>query len=656
VSIGYSTCYWCHVMERESFEDVETAEQLNRDFICIKVDREERPDIDNVYMGVCQIMGSHCGWPLNVVMTPDKKPFYVGTYLPRESRYGRIGMLDLLPRVEAAWRDKRDEIVSSAERVTEALGQMATPEGDSTSLGMATLSTALSQLSGRFDPDNGGFGSAPKFPSAHNVLFILRQWRRTGDPEALSMVTRTLDHMRSGGIYDHVGFGFHRYSTDATWKLPHFEKMLYDQAMLAMAYSEAFQATGKQLYARTAGEILTYVLRDMRDENGGFYTAEDADSEGEEGKFYVWTHDEIERTLGPDRAKAVISLFNVTPAGNFEDEATGRPSGENIFFRFDLATERTSPAGPDEWENDARWEEARNALFTSRERRIHPGKDDKILTDWNGLMIAALARASIALDEPSLAREAERGANFILTTMLRDDSSLWHRWRGGEAGIQANLDDYAFVVWGLIELYEATFVPKYLQAAVTLNEKLVSEFWDDEKGGFFFTPHDGEKLISRQKEFYDGAIPSGNSIALSSLLRLSRLTGNTELEDRAARLSESASVLVNRMPSGFTGMLLGIDFAVGPTHEVVIAGDPDGSDTREMIAALRRQYLPNMVVIQRPERGEAEITRLAPYTATQQAIGGKATAYVCRNFVCDRPTTDLHKMLQNLGADTGLIP
>lgn len=651
LSIGYSTCHWCHVMEHESFEDDSVAVLMNRGFVSIKVDREERPDIDNVYMGVCQIMGAHCGWPLNVLMTPQKKPFYVSTYLPRESRYGRIGMLDLLPRVEAAWHEKRSDLENSAERVTDALGQMTPNEGETTDLGKDAISKALTQLTGRFDKENGGFGAAPKFPSAHNLLFLLRQWKRSGDPHVLTMVTRTLDHMRMGGIYDHVGFGFHRYSTDATWKLPHFEKMLYDQAMLAMAYAEAYQATRDPDYAQTVREILTYVHRDMTDDQGGFYTAEDADSEGKEGKFYLWSIEELERALGPERAKEIIALFNLKPAGNFEDEATRQSTGENILYQSDSIAEVAGKLGKTKSKLAAQWEEDRQRLFALREQRVHPGKDDKVLTDWNGLMIAAFARASVVLDDPTIAESAERAADFILSTMLRKNGTLWHRWRGGVAGIQSNLDDYVFMIWGLIDLYEATFQTKYLDAATSLNKKLIAEFWDTEAGGFFFTPNDGERLITRQKEYYDGAIPSGNSMAVLNLLRLSRLTGNADLEEKAAKIGRAGSATVNRMPSAFTGLLIGIDFGIGPSHEVVIAGDPNHADTRAMLNALRREYLPKMVVIQRPDLPVSEITRLAPYTATQRTVSGKATAYVCQNFVCDRPTTDVEKMLSNLGVD-----
>ena len=656
LSIGYSTCHWCHVMEHESFEDEEVAALMNDAFVSIKVDREERPDIDNLYMSFCQMMGGSCGWPLNVVMTPDKKPFFVATYIPKESRYGRPGMIELVPRLKQLWRERRADVEASAREITEALRKSpaAAPDASSSELDAGTLREAFLQFSSRFDAEHGGFGTAPKFPSPHNLLFLLRYAHRSDEAAARVMVTRTLDRMRLGGIFDHVGFGFHRYATDTEWKLPHFEKMLYDQAMLAMAYTEAYQATGKATYAETAREIFTYVLRDMTAPEGGFFSAEDADSEGREGKFYLWTVDEVREVLGPDEAAFVIETFNMTPEGNFEDEATRQKTGENILYLKKPLDEIAAERGESAEAVRGRWEAARRKLFAHREKRVHPGKDDKVLTDWNGLMIAALAMAARALDAPALdapeyAEAARRAAAFIRTTMRTDDGRLLHRWREGDAALQANLDDYAFMVWGLIELYETTFDPAYLEEALALNDVILTHFRDDENGGFFFTPDDGEELLARQKELYDGAIPSGNSVAMYNLLRLSRLTGNTDFEAEAARVSAYAGGLVRRMPSGFAAFLIGLDLAVGPTFEVVVVGRPGAADTEAMLSALRSRYLPNAVVIFRPEGEASAITRLAPYTATQHTLGGKATAYVCRNFVCNRPTTDIGKMLALLG-------
>ncbi len=634
LSIGYSTCHWCHVMEHESFEDEGVAALMNDAFVSIKVDREERPDIDNLYMTVCQMMGGQCGWPLNVVMTPEKKPFFVATYIPRETRFGRAGMMDLVPRLKQVWRERRRDVEASAEEIAGVLHKMAAPGRETSAPDPSWLDMAFRQLSDRYDARNGGFGTAPKFPSPQNLLYLLRYWKRSGEAKALEMVTHTLDRMRLGGIYDHVGFGFHRYATDATWTLPHFEKMLYDQALLTMAYTEAFQATRLDPYARTAREIMTYVMRDMTAPEGGFYSAEDADSEGEEGKFYVWTEAELREVLG-DEAEAVIARFNVDATGNFHDEASRQKTGANILYLGE----------PQEDAEARRWEAKRARLFAHREKRIHPGKDDKVLTDWNGLMIAAMAQAGRVLDAPEYTDAAVRAAGFILARMRRENGRLWHRWRQGHAGIEGHLDDYVFMVWGLLELYETTFDPAYLEAALALTEVQVRYFGSETEGGFFFTPEDGEHLLVRQKEVNEGALPSGNGIAVLNLLRLSRLTGEPTLAEQAAKTAAYVGSFVERMPSAYTGALLGIDFGVGPTYEVVIVGAPEAADTQAMLAALRSGYVPGKVVLFRSDEEAAPpIVRLAPYTTTQRALGGKATAYVCENFVCNRPTTDIGTM------------
>ncbi|MCH7859197.1 MAG: thioredoxin domain-containing protein [Candidatus Marinimicrobia bacterium] len=639
LSIGYSTCHWCHVMEHESFEDPEVARLMNEGFISIKVDREERPDIDNIYMTVCQMMTGSGGWPLTIVMTPDKRPFFAATYIPKESRYGRTGMVDLLPRLRETWLNEPDRIEEAAQAVVAALNRSQESTGGN-DLDQAVLSMALKQARNRFDARYGGFGSQPKFPSPHQLLFLLRSWHRSQDPATLEMVEKTLTAMRQGGIYDHVGFGFHRYSTDEKWLVPHFEKMLYDQAMLALAYTAAYQATGKAAYARTVDEIFTYVLRDMTSSEGGFYSAEDADSEGEEGKFYLWTHDEIRQILSSDDTEFVMASLNVARGGNFRDGVTGKNEGSNILHL-------TAPLGePDQ----QRWDLLREQLFTVREKRVHPGKDDKILTDWNGLMIAALARAGQALDRPDYIAAAEKAVTFILGTLRDDRGRLLHRYRNGQAGITGHLDDYAFIVWGLLELYEATFKTDYLETALALNAIMLDQFWDDEGGGFFFTADDGEALLVRHKDIYDGAIPSGNSVAAMNLLRLGRMTVNPALEERAAALGRAFSSLVNRSPTGFAQLLSAVDFGVGPAYEVVIAGKPGSADTENMLAALRRAYHPNIVVIFHPikEHGEADIIRLAPFIKTQVSLDGQATAYVCRNYACQRPTTDTAVMLAAL--------
>ncbi len=651
LSIGYSTCHWCHVMEKESFEDEEVARLMNDAFVSIKVDREERPDIDGIYMMVCQMISrGGCGWPLNIVMTPDKKPFFAATYIPKEDRFGRAGMLTLVPRIKEVWTKQHNEVLDSANQITSAL-QQRMKESHGGELDKSTLKAAYEQLAHSFDKYHGGFGGAPKFPTPHNLSFLLRYWKRSDNKEALDMVEKTLQAMRQGGIYDHIGFGFHRYSTDAEWFLPHFEKMLYDQAMIAMAYIEAYQATGKEEYKKTAREIFTYVLRDMTSQEGGFYSAEDADSEGEEGKFYLWTEGEIRQILGKDEADLFIRVFNVEKGGNFREEATGKGTGRNILYLRRSLPEIASQLKISESELESRLETARQKLFEMRERRVHPHKDDKILTDWNGLMIAALAKGAQVFGEPRYAEAAQRAVDFIFKNMRKPDGRLLHRYRDGQANIEGNLDDYAFLIWGLIELYESTFDANYLKSAIDLNSSLIKHFWDNKGGGFYFTADDSESLIVRQKEIYDGATPSGNSVAMLNLLRLGRITANPDLEEKASKIGHAFSNMVRQFPGVFTQLMVALDFALGPSYEVVIVGNSQSEDTKAMLNAIGRQFVPNKVVLLRPtEKESPDITRIAGFTKNQSSLGSKATAYVCLNYVCNLPTTDINKMIELLSA------
>jgi hypothetical protein len=651
LSIGYSTCHWCHVMEHESFEDPEVARLMNETFVSIKVDREERPDIDNIYMTVCQLLSKGgCGWPLNIIMTPDKKPFFAGTYIPKETRFGRIGMVELVPRIKDVWENQRDEVLKSAESITAAVKKATdmTQEQGGRDLTQATMTLGFNQLLSRFDEANGGFGTAPKFPTPHNLLFLLRYWKRTGDDQALRMVEATLGGMRKGGIYDHVGFGFHRYSTDPRWFLPHFEKMLYDQAMLALVFTEAYQATGKKVYENTARKIFAYVMRDMTSPEGGFYSAEDADSEGEEGKFYVWTQDEIIEVLGKDDAELYIKTYNVEKSGNFKEEASGERTGSNILYLKMPLRELARSYGMSAEEFEDRIERSRKKLFDVRERRVHPHKDDKVLTDWNGLMIAALSKAAGVFGDQIYSDAARRAADFVLDKMRDGKGRLLHRWRNGEAGIGGSIDDYSFFIWGLLELYESTFDVKYLKAALYLQNEMNELFWDDKNGGFYFTSHDAEELITRQKEVYDGAIPSGNSVAMLNLLRIGRITGDSSYDEMASKLAKAFSQNVEQAPMAYTQLLSSLDFALGPSYEVVVAGDASSTDTKEMLSALRKKYVPNKVLLFKGNDGAGEITSIAGFTKGQSAIGGKATAYVCLDHICNLPTTDLNKALELL--------
>jgi len=637
-------------MAHESFEHPEVARLMNEAFVSIKVDREERPDIDNVYMTACQSMTGSGGWPLSIIMAPDKKPFFAATYIPREGRFGLIGMLELIPRIRELWTTRRGEALSLSNKIATAL-QQTSQDAPGEELDKAILGLTYEQLANRFDEQHAGFSSAPKFPTPHNLLFLLRYWKRSGNKKALDMVEKTLQAMQRGGIYDHVGFGFHRYSTDSKWLVPHFEKMLYDQALLAMAYTEAYQATGKEDYGKTAREILTYVLRDMRAPEGGFYSAEDADSEGEEGKFYLWTQEEVRQALGNEETDFIARVFNIEKDGNFLEQATGRRNGANILHLRKPFGELSSDLNLSQHDLQRHLEMIRQKLFAYREKRIHPMKDDKILTDWNGLMIAALAKGAQAFDKPEYAEAARRTADFILGNMRKPDGRLLHRYRDGQAGIEANLDDYAFLVWGLIELYEAVFDARYLKVALHLTNNMLRHFWDEDGGGLYLTPDDGESLFVRKKEIYDAAIPSGNSVAMLNLLRLGRMTATSNLEEKAAKIGRAFSGSVKQSPLAHTQLMVALDFAVGPCYEVVIAGNSEAEDTRAMFKALRTHFLPSKVVLLNPsERESPEIAQLAEFTKNQSSIGGKATAYICLNYNCKLPTTDINKMLELLNS------
>ena len=649
LSIGYSTCHWCHVMAHESFEDVEVAEILNRDYISIKVDREERPDVDHLYMAVCQAMTGQGGWPLTVLLTPDKLPFFAGTYYPKVRRQGRAGLMDILTQIADKWREDEAKVRGIGQQIIESTTNrlFENREGNGEEVSAAILHKAFEIYVRTFDSEFGGFASPPKFPTSHNLSFLLRYHKRTGDRQALHMVEHSLDMMQRGGMYDHIGFGFSRYSVDQKWLVPHFEKMLYDNALLSMTYVEAYQVTRNPLYAEIASNVLTYVLRDMTDPQGGFYCAEDADSEGEEGKFYVWTPDEVIAVLGVEEGELFNELYDISAEGNFEE----------LNIPNLLAGRIEGIAKRKQWHVDdvrRRIEASRQALFTYREQRIHPSKDDKILTSWNGLMIVAMAKAARALGRDDYRYAAERAANFILTHMRREDGRLLARYRDGEAAILGYVDDYAFLVWGLIELYQTTFEVKYLQVAVKLNEDMLRLFWDHTRSGLFFYGHDGEQLPTRPKEIYDGALPSGNSAAALNLLRLAKLTYNAELSQRADEQLRAFSGAVLSYPTGHSLFLAAVDFAYGDATEIVIAGDPDDESTQDMIRLVHQTYLPNALMVLHPTLQShkahqvnddiAGIRELIPLVHDKLALGGRATAYVCQNFACQSPTNDLEEL------------
>jgi len=637
LSIGYSTCHWCHVMAHESFEDSEVADLMNDTFISIKVDREERPDIDTIYMTVCQIMTGSGGWPLTIIMTPDKKPFFAGTYFPKHSRFGRLGMIELIRQVKDLWNNNHKKVLDSANQITLAL-QNIDQESPGEKLNENTIIKTYQGLLGQFDEINGGFGHRPKFPTPHNLLFLLRFWKRTGDTKALEMVEKTLQEMRKGGIYDHIGFGFHRYSTDSNWLVPHFEKMLYDQALIAMAYIETYQATKNNAYKKVAQEIFTYVLRDMTSPEGGFYSAEDADSEGEEGKFYVWSIKDLENILEKNELDFVLEVFNVEEPGNYLEEASGKKTGFNILHLKKIPEELLYN----------KIENIRVKLYKVREKRVYPHKDDKILTDWNSLMIAALAKGASAFQENKYLNAAKKAADFILSK-LRKEKRLLHRYRKGQSEINGFLNDYAFLIWGLIELYEASFESFYLKTAIELQKTQMEHFWDYQIGGFYFSADDSEKLFSRQKEIYDGAIPSGNSVAMLNLLRLSFLTGNHELEEKADLIGRVFTEKIKVNPVAYTFYMIAADFALGPSYSLIIAGDSGTKDTIKLLKLIKEEYIPHKVIIHRNTAQELpDMDNISNYIQFFIKLEDRATVYICINKTCKPPTSDPKKMLEYL--------
>ena len=658
LSIGYSTCHWCHVMEEESFSNLEIAGILNKYFVPIKVDREERPDLDNIYMNAVTALTGSGGWPLNVFLSPDLKPFYGGTYFPAEDKWGRPGLRSVLRSIAQNWQNQKEKILNSARELTGFLEkQLEVKVSAAGSLDEAILKKAYEYFYSSFDSEYGGFSQAPKFPSGYQLSFLLRYWKRTKDNKALEMVEKTLTEIAKGGIHDHIGGGFHRYSTDQKWFLPHFEKMLYDQAILSRAYLEAYQATGKKEYAQSAREIFEYVLRDMAGPEGGFYSAEDADSlplenpkEEREGAFYVWSEKEISNILSKTEAGIFNYYFGVLAPGNVSADPSGDFQGKNILYIAHSLEETARHFGQTPAETEKNISASQAKLFTARSSRPRPHLDDKILVDWNGLMISALAFGSRALNEPRYCLAAENSARFILKNLLRKDARLWRRFRDGEAAIEAMLDDYAFFIHGLIDLYEATFNPVYLKEARKLTRNMLQLFWDDKDGGFFFVRADTQNLIFRRKELYDGALPSGNSIAALDLIRLGRLLMDRELEAKAETIFKTFSGQISQLPNAYAQALIALDFAFGPSKEIVLAAEADAPETKQMLKSIYRRFIPNKVVAFHPAQAKEakEIISLIPFLNSQLPLEGKATAYVCANYVCLFPVTtvgDLEKLL-----------
>ena len=636
LSIGYLTCHWCNVMEEESFSDPQVAALINDVFIPVKVDREERPDIDQIYMKACHLLSQSCGWPLTLFLSPDGKPFYAATYIPKENRFGRLGLLELIPRVKELWSQERDSVLKSADSINAAIIS-STIHLPGKELDTTQLDAAFQAFSQDFDPQFGGFCRSSKFPKPLNLLFLLQYWHRTGNGDALAMAEKTLAAMRQGGIYDHLGHGFHRYTTDPMWRLPHFEKMLYDQALLVNAYLGAYQATTNKKYAETAKEILDFVLHNMTAKSAGFYSAVSADSEGEEGRYYLWSAAGVRKVLDKQEAAEAGRVFNITEEGNYADPVTGQKTGLNVLY----ATEDLGKtAGIDK---------IHSKLLAARNTRPQPEVDDKILTDWNGLMIAAFARAAQVLDQPEYGEAARRAARFVLQNLRARDGKLLHRWRGGQAGIPATAADYSFMIWGLLELYAWDFDPGWLQQALSLANSLIEDYWDDTLGGFYLTTADKKSMLPRIKETVDTALPSSNAAAMYDFLKLGRLTGNQAFEEKAAKISSLLAPRVMDSPLAYPMFLATLDLALSPSHEVVIVGRQNAADTREMLQALRKTYLPNAVVLFKPaDEQKPEINNYAAFVEFMHAIDNRATAYVCTNFKCSFPTTDPAKMLDSL--------
>ena len=642
LSIGYSSCHWCHVMEHESFEDEEVASLLNRGYVGIKVDREERPDIDNIYMSVCQTLTGSGGWPLTIIMTPDGKPFFAGTYFPKYTAYGRPGLIDILKQVSDLWNNDRESLLEATDRIVDAVKKNYLLSEPESLPDLTDLDEAFQIFEERYDKTHGGFGSAPKFPTPNNLSLLMRIWYRNREPEALKMVENSLEKMHRGGIFDHLGYGFHRYSTDQRWLVPHFEKMLYDQALLAIAYTEAFQITGKLHFREAAEQIFTYVYRDMTSPEGGFYSAEDADSEGEEGKFYVWSKKEISEILGREIGGKFCNYYGVTEMGNFE-------GGKSILHTTKSLEEYAFESGSGFEKLKSDFADSRKKLFTAREKRIHPFKDDKILADWNGLMIAALAKGSSAFNEPKYAEAASKAADFILREMTDERGGLLHRYRNGEAGIPGYLDDYSFMTMGLMELYESTFRLDYLKKAIELSDLMLELFGDETGGGLFFTGRDNKDLIIRTKEVYDGAVPSGNSVAALNLLKLGHLTANVKFEEAGMRILASFGEKVKQYPAGFAQFMIAVDYSIGPVKEIVVSGQKERDDTKAFLREIYRRFIPRKVLVLNPggEEGES-IQSLVPYIEHQGMAAGKPTVYLCENYECNLPATDILTLISLL--------
>jgi len=637
LSVGYSACHWCHVMEHESFEDDEIADLLNRKYVSIKVDREERPDVDQIYMSAVQLITKRGGWPMSVFMTPDGKPFYGGTYWPPTAKMGMPGFMDILLKLTDYWQNKRNEVDVSADQLVDAIQQMAAPVFENTELTEHALAVATKNLIASTDKTHGGFGQAPKFPHSMDIRVLLRGWYRFGDEEALNAATLTLDKMAAGGIYDHLGGGFHRYSTDAVWLVPHFEKMLYDNALLVPAYLEAYQAMKESRYAETVRHTLDYILREMTSPDGGFYSTQDADSEGVEGKFFIWSRTEIESILTQRDAEVFCDCYDVTVNGNWEGSNIlnlSRPLKESA-ANWELSIEELASS----------LNQCREKLYAVREQRIKPGRDEKILVSWNGMMISAMAMAGAILNEPNYVQAAVDAARFAVSTIRDENGKLLHSYKDGQARFAAYLDDFACLIDGLVELYQTSGDEQWLAASLELADDMVDRFHDADQGGFYYTANDHEKLIARTKDNQDNAVPSGNGMASTALLKLARLCGRDDLEQIALGTLNSISGLLVDHPRAVGQSLLALDFAIGPAAEIVItepSTDGNGVQFQEVQREIQQRFLPNKVIAHRQDGAKI----------VQQLLEGKTSdrslAYVCERGACQVPAESLEILTEQL--------
>ncbi|MEM1483953.1 thioredoxin domain-containing protein [Oscillospiraceae bacterium PP1C4] len=629
LSIGYSTCHWCHVMAHESFEDAEVAAALNKDFISIKVDKEERPDIDSVYMNVCQALTGQGGWPMTILMTPDQKPFFAGTYYPKHARYNMPGILNILEAVALQWKQNKENLLHSAGEITRMIKEQA-QQADKGKLTKSLAEQAKQLFAESFDSRYGGFGKAPKFPTPHNLMFLLRYHVLEQDERALFIVEKTLQQMYKGGLFDHIGFGFSRYSTDEKWLVPHFEKMLYDNALLVICYLEAYQLTGKELYRRVAEKTLTYIQREMTSQDGGFYSAQDADSEGVEGKYYVFTPHEVLKVLGKEDAAYFNEYFNITPNGNFEGSSI-----PNLISNLNYESV------------DKKIEVLCQKMQTFRRERTKLHKDDKILTSWNALMIAAFAKAYQVLGDEWYRLTAEKAMRFTEEKLINEKGRLCVRYRDGETLGSGYLDDYAFTAWASLCLYEATFDIIHLKKALSYTSQIIELFADRKGGGFYLYGEDNENLITRPKETYDGAIPSGNSVAGYLLIKLSKLTGNPLMGEQADKQLAFLAGSMRNYPAGYSFALMASMLALYPTKEVVCV-TKNHDDIKLLQTLLKEHFLPNTIMLVKNLTNSSQIEQAAEFVKDYQLKDNQATYYVCENNACSPPVTALDELIKKL--------